>query len=139
MWYHVASNKHSNYDIQPSLYNRTINYTASALFISHDVQTFLSWRSKWNLVLVFQSAFEIYRFPSGLLQISDILLSLEIKILGLNFYILYEEFLNIYIYIYIYMYTYIFIYIHRHVFRPSQDSSVWLGLTNREQLISADC
>ena len=27
-----------------------------------------------------------------------------------------------------YIYIYI-IYIHRHMFRPSQDSSVWLGLT----------
>ena len=25
---------------------------------------------------------------------------------------------------------------HIHVFRPSQDSSVWLGLTSREQLMS---
>ena len=30
------------------------------------------------------------------------------------------------------------IYIHRHVFRPSQDSSVWLGLTSREQLMSPE-
>ena len=28
----------------------------------------------------------------------------------------------------------IYIYIHIHVFRPSQDSSVWLRLTSREQL-----
>ena len=27
-------------------------------------------------------------------------------------------------------------YIHIHVFRPSQDSSVWLGLTCREQVIA---
>ena len=26
-----------------------------------------------------------------------------------------------------------------HVFRPSQDSSVWLGLTSREQLMSPEC
>ena len=32
-----------------------------------------------------------------------------------------------------------YIYIHRHVFRPSQDSSVWLGLTSREQLMSPEC
>ena len=31
------------------------------------------------------------------------------------------------------------IYIHIHVFRPSQDSSVWLGLTSREQLMSPEC
>ena len=58
--------------------------------------------------------------------------------------------LYIYTYIsYIYIYTYLYIscspdcslnkfraYIHRHVFRPSQDWSVWLGLTSREQLMS---
>ena len=33
---------------------------------------------------------------------------------------------------------YIFIYIRRHVFRPSQGSSVWLGLTSRE-LMSPEC
>ena len=37
----------------------------------------------------------------------------------------------IYIYIYVNIYIYIYIYIYRHVFRPSQDSSVWLGLTSR--------
>ena len=31
------------------------------------------------------------------------------------------------------------IYRHRHMFCPSQDSSVWLGLTSREQLMSAEC
>ena len=30
------------------------------------------------------------------------------------------------------------VYIHRHVFHPSHDSSVWLGLTNREQLMSPE-
>ena len=34
---------------------------------------------------------------------------------------------------------YIYIYIHRHVFHPAQDSSVWLGLTSREQLMSPEC
>ena len=34
---------------------------------------------------------------------------------------------------------YIYIYIHRHVFRLSQDSSVWQGLTSREQQISLEC
>ena len=29
-------------------------------------------------------------------------------------------------------------YIHRHVFHPSQDSSVWLRLTSREQLMSPE-
>ena len=38
----------------------------------------------------------------------------------------------IYIYIYIYICIYIYIYIYRHVFLPSQDSSVWLGLMSRE-------
>ena len=33
---------------------------------------------------------------------------------------------------------YLYIYIHIHVFRPSQDSSVWLGLTSREQLMSQE-
>ena len=28
---------------------------------------------------------------------------------------------------------------HRHVFRPSHDSSVWLRLTSREQLIFPEC
>ena len=41
---------------------------------------------------------------------------------------------------YIYIYTiYIYKYIHIHVFRPSQDSSVWLGLTSREQMMSPEC
>ena len=35
-------------------------------------------------------------------------------------------------YEYIYIYIYIYIYLHRYVFCPSQDSSVWLGLTSRE-------
>ena len=30
-------------------------------------------------------------------------------------------------------------YIHRHVFRPFRDSSVWLGLSSRKQLISPEC
>ena len=34
------------------------------------------------------------------------------------------------------MYIYLF---HRHVFRPSQDSSVWLGLTSREKLTAPQC
>ena len=41
--------------------------------------------------------------------------------------------------IYIYNIYIIYIYIHIHVFRPSQDSSVWLGLTSREQLMSPEC
>ena len=39
----------------------------------------------------------------------------------------------------LYIYIYIYIYIHRHVFRPSQDSSVWLGLTSKVQLMSPEC
>ena len=40
----------------------------------------------------------------------------------------------------IYIYIYIYIYIRRHVFRPPfQDSSVRLGSTSREQLISPEC
>ena len=35
-----------------------------------------------------------------------------------------------------YVYICIYIYIHMRVFRPSQDSSVWLGLTSTEQLMS---
>ena len=42
------------------------------------------------------------------------------------------------IYIYIYMYIYV-PYIHRHVFRPSQGSSLWLGLTSRELLMPPKC
>ena len=34
---------------------------------------------------------------------------------------------------------YIYIYIHIHVFRPFQDSSVRLGSTNREKLMSPEC
>ena len=30
-------------------------------------------------------------------------------------------------------------YIRRHVFRPSQNSSVWLASTSREQLMSLEC
>ena len=50
-------------------------------------------------------------------------------------YIVYAQYIkyNIYIYIYIHM------YIHRQVFRPSQDSSVWLALTSREQLMPPEC
>ena len=33
----------------------------------------------------------------------------------------------------------LYIYIQIHVFRSAQDSSVWLGLTNREQLMSPEC
>ena len=39
--------------------------------------------------------------------------------------------------VYIYIYTYI--HIHIQMFRFSQDSSVWLGLTSREQLMSPEC
>ena len=34
---------------------------------------------------------------------------------------------------------YIYIYIYRHVFCPSQDLSVWLMSTSREQLMSPEC
>ena len=34
---------------------------------------------------------------------------------------------------------YIHIHIHIPVFRPAQDSPVWLGLTSREQLMSPKC
>ena len=37
------------------------------------------------------------------------------------------------------IYVYVYMYIHRHVFRPSQDLSGWLGLTSREQLTSPEC
>ena len=30
-------------------------------------------------------------------------------------------------------------YIHIPVFRPAKDSSVWFGLTSREQLMSPEC
>ena len=60
---------------------------------------------------------------------------------------LYYSGVCIYTYIYIYIYThiyiniyiYIYIYIYRHVFPPSPDSSVWLGLTSRGQLMSPEC
>ena len=62
-------------------------------------------------------------------------------------YIYIYTYIYIYIYIYIYLsiylsiyiYIYIYIYIHRHLFHPSQDSSVWLGLTSREKLKSSEC
>ena len=38
-----------------------------------------------------------------------------------------------------YIYINIYIYIHIHVFRPFQDSSVRLGSTNREKLMSPEC
>ena len=41
--------------------------------------------------------------------------------------------------VYVCAYVYVFIYIHRHVFRPFQDTLVWLGLTSREQLMSPEC
>ena len=44
-----------------------------------------------------------------------------------------------YICIYIYIYIIYILYIHRHVFRRSQDSSVWLWLTSGEQLMSSQC
>ena len=39
------------------------------------------------------------------------------------------------------MYTiiYTYIYIHIHVFHPAQDSSVWVGLKSREQLMPSEC
>ena len=47
---------------------------------------------------------------------------------------------NILIYIYWkYIYIYIYIYICRRVFSPSQDSSVQLRWTSREQLMSQEC
>ena len=58
-------------------------------------------------------------------------------------YIYVYVYIYIYLYIcicvYIYIYRYIYIYIHIDVFRPSQDSSVWLGLTSREQMMSPEC
>ena len=57
----------------------------------------------------------------------------------------YRAITTLYIYTYshaaihIYIYIYIYIYIHRHLFRPAQDSSVWLRLTSGEQLMSAEC
>ena len=45
----------------------------------------------------------------------------------------------IYVSIYLSVYLSIYLSIQRHVFRPSQDSSVWLGLTSREQLMSSEC
>ena len=31
------------------------------------------------------------------------------------------------------------VYTRRHVFRPAKNSSLWLGLTSREQLMSPEC
>ena len=56
-----------------------------------------------------------------------------------NIYNIYNVYIYICIYMYMYVYIYIYIYIHIHVFRPSQDSSVWLGLTSRRQLMSPEC
>ena len=64
---------------------------------------------------------------------------MHIQGMCINIYIYYSYFIYIYIYIYnIYIYIYIYIYIHIHVFGPSQDSSVWLRLTSREQLMSPE-
>ena len=37
------------------------------------------------------------------------------------------------------IYIYIYIYIHRHVFHPAQESSMWLRITSREQLMFSEC
>ena len=50
----------------------------------------------------------------------------------------YQSKIHVYIQIHI-LYIYIYIYIHRHVCCPSQDSSVWLWLTNREKPLSIEC
>ena len=44
--------------------------------------------------------------------------------------------MHIYVYI---TNVYIYLYINIHVFRPAQDSSVWLELTSKEQLMSPGC
>ena len=60
----------------------------------------------------------------------------QINIIRKKIYIyIYIYILYIYYIYIIYVYIYIYIYIHRHVFRPAQDSLVWLGLPNREWLI----
>ena len=46
--------------------------------------------------------------------------------------------MHIYVYI-TNIYIYIYLYIDIHVFRLAQVSSVWLGLTSREQLVSPGC
>ena len=51
-------------------------------------------------------------------------------------YIQYIYIYNIYIYT---IYIYIYIYPHTHTFGPSQDSSMWLRLTSRQQLMSPEC
>ena len=38
-----------------------------------------------------------------------------------------------------YSWSYIYVYIHRRVVRPVKNSSVWLGLTSRDQLMSLEC
>ena len=43
-----------------------------------------------------------------------------------------------YIYV-IYIYIYAHTHTHIHVFHPAQDSSVWLELMRREQLMSQEC
>ena len=58
-------------------------------------------------------------------------------------------YIYVYIYIYIYLsiciyniyniYIYIYPHIRRHVFRTSQDSSVKLESTSREQMMSQEC
>ena len=42
-------------------------------------------------------------------------------------------------YVYIYIYVYIYPHIRIHVFHPAQDSSVWFGLTSREELMPLEC
>ena len=48
-------------------------------------------------------------------------------------------YMYVYIYMYVCMYICMYVYTYIHVLRPTQDSSVWLGLTSREQLISPEC
>ena len=53
----------------------------------------------------------------------------------INFFVV--EHISISISMFLCLYKYI--HIHIHVFRPSQDSSVWLRWTSREQLMLPEC
>ena len=72
-------------------------------------------------------------------ELSDFSVEKWIYNVVLYIYIYIYIYIYLYIYIDIYIYIFIYIYIHIHVFRPSQDSSVWLELTSGEQLMSPEC
>ena len=95
------------------------------------------------IYIIYICAFIIYCYMYTYIYISFLYYLYMCNIyIYIYIYILYAcmyMYIYMYIYVYICIYIYIYIYIHLHVFRPSQDSSVWLGLTSRRQLMSPEC